>query len=118
LWGLLFVWATQTRINTANYYLATLNMQAFFGHFGVRGSYLLWALVVGVIVYGLMLAEGFAYLLKALAYQGIFVVAVWCCSPPIISAGANGKNCKDRSIQAPLPDSVESGVGCMDYVSR
>jgi len=37
LWGLLFVWATQTRINTANYYLATLNMQAFFGRFGVRG---------------------------------------------------------------------------------
>ncbi|KPG96448.1 hypothetical protein AK821_14110 [Pseudomonas sp. RIT-PI-r] len=106
MWGLLFVWATQTRINTANYYLATLNMQAFFGHFGVRGSYLLWALVVGVIVYGLMLAEGFAYLLKALAYQGIFVVAVWCCNPPIISAGANGNNCKDRSIQAPLPDSV------------
>jgi hypothetical protein len=75
LWGLLFVWATQTRINTANYYLATLNMQAFFGRFGVRGSYLMWALVVGVIVYGLMLADVFAYLLKALAYQGIFVVA-------------------------------------------
>jgi hypothetical protein len=75
LWGLLFVWATQTRINTANYYLATLNMQAFFGRFGVRGSYLVWALAVGVIVYGLMLADVFAYLLKALAYQGIFVVA-------------------------------------------
>ncbi|WP_248800686.1 purine-cytosine permease family protein [Pseudomonas sp. MWU13-2105] len=75
LWGLLFVWATQTRINTANYYLATLNMQAFFGRFGVRGSYLMWALAVGVIVYGLMLADVFAYLLKALAYQGIFVVA-------------------------------------------
>jgi hypothetical protein len=75
LWGLLFVWATQTRINTANYYLATLNMQAFFGRFGVRGSYLMWALLVGVIVYGLMLADVFAYILKALAYQGIFVVA-------------------------------------------
>ncbi|AZC91145.1 allantoin permease [Pseudomonas chlororaphis subsp. aurantiaca] len=75
LWGLLFVWATQTRINTANYYLATLNMQAFFGRFGVRGSYLVWALAVGVIVYVLMLADVFAYLLKALAYQGIFVVA-------------------------------------------
>ncbi|MNN39434.1 hypothetical protein D3C81_1534720 [compost metagenome] len=75
LWGLLFVWATQTRINTANYYLATLNMQAFFGRFGVRGSYLVWALAVGVIVYALMLADVFAYLLKALAYQGIFVVA-------------------------------------------
>lgn len=75
LWGLLFVWATQTRINTANYYLATLNMQAFFGRSGARGSYLMWAIVVGVIVYGLMLADVFAYLLKALAYQGIFVVA-------------------------------------------
>jgi hypothetical protein len=75
LWGLLFVWATQTRINTANYYLATMNMQAFFARFGVRGSYLAWALAVGVIVYGLMLADVFAYLLKALAYQGIFVVA-------------------------------------------
>ncbi|NBK37008.1 allantoin permease [Pseudomonas soli] len=75
LWGLLFVWATQTRINTANYYLATLNMQAFFSRFGLCGSYLLWALAVGLIVYGLMLADVFAYLLKALAYQGIFVVA-------------------------------------------
>jgi hypothetical protein len=75
LWGLLFVWATQTRINTANYYLATLNMQAFFARFGLRGSYLMWALAVGMIVYGLMLADVFAYLLKALAYQGIFVVA-------------------------------------------
>jgi len=75
LWGLLFVWATQTRINTANYYLAMLNMQAFFALFGVRGSYLVWALAVGGIVYGLMLADVFAYLLKALAYQGVFVVA-------------------------------------------
>ena len=75
LWGLLFVWATQTRINTANYYLATLNMQAFFVRFDLRGSYLMWALVVGVIVYVLMLADVFGYLLKALAYQGIFVVA-------------------------------------------
>jgi len=35
----------------------------------------MWALAVGVIVYGLMLADVFAYILKALAYQGIFVVA-------------------------------------------
>ncbi|MHC8380947.1 purine-cytosine permease family protein [Pseudomonas sp. LB3P14] len=75
LWGLLFIWATQTRINTANYYLATMNMQAFFKRFGLRGSYLMWALAVGLIVYGLMLADVFAYLLKALAYQGVFVVA-------------------------------------------
>ena len=50
-------------------------MQAFFGRIGLRGSYLMWAVAVGVIVYGLMLADVFAYILKALAYQGIFVVA-------------------------------------------
>ncbi len=76
VWGLLFVWVTQTRINTANYYLAAVNLEALaqlfgrvpFGRFG-------WAIAVGAIVYVLMLANVFAYLLTALAYQGIFVVA-------------------------------------------
>jgi purine-cytosine permease-like protein len=76
IWGLLFVWVTQTRINTANYYLATVNMQAFFGELlRLRHSRLVWALVVGAVVYGLMLADVFAWLLKALAWQGVFVVA-------------------------------------------
>ncbi|WP_375741123.1 purine-cytosine permease family protein [Pseudomonas boanensis] len=76
IWGLLFVWVTQTRINTANYYLATVNMQAFFGDLlRLRYSRLVWALVVGAAVYGLMLADVFAWLLKALAWQGVFVVA-------------------------------------------
>lgn len=72
VWGLLFVWVTQTRINTANYYLAAVNLEALaqlfgrvpFGRFG-------WAIAVGAIVYVLMLANVFAYLLTALAYQGI-----------------------------------------------
>ncbi|RIJ08266.1 allantoin permease [Pseudomonas sp. 91RF] len=97
LWGLLFVWATQTRINTANYYLATLNMQAFFGRFGIRGSYLLWAVVVGVIVYGLMLADVFSYLLKALAYQGIFVVAWVGVALAQIVYGSNDEGALERS---------------------
>ncbi|MDH4560803.1 allantoin permease [Pseudomonas sp. BN411] len=76
IWGLLFVWVTQTRINTANYYLATVNMQAFFGDLcQLRQSRVVWALVVGALVYGLMLADVFSWLLKALAWQGIFVVA-------------------------------------------
>jgi len=97
LWGLLFVWATQTRINTANYYLATLNIQAFFGRFGIRGSYLLWAVVVGVIVYGLMLADVFSYLLKALAYQGIFVVAWVGVALAQIVYGSNDEGALERS---------------------
>lgn len=76
LGGLLFVWITQTRINTANFYLATVNMQAFFQKtVGLQWSKFVWALVVGVIVYVLMLANVFSYLLQALAYQGVFVVA-------------------------------------------
>jgi len=74
--GLLFVWVTQTRINTANFHLATVNMETFFGElFGARSAKWVWALLVGAAVYVLMLADVFSYLLQALAYQGIFVVA-------------------------------------------
>ncbi|WP_409160468.1 purine-cytosine permease family protein [Pectobacterium sp. B2J-2] len=74
--GLGFVWVTQTRINTANYYLATVNMQVFFQSlFNLKLPKLLWACLVGVVVYILMLADVFAWLLQALAYQGVFVVA-------------------------------------------
>lgn len=74
--GLFFVWVTQTRINTANYYLAAINMQAFFSRFGqIRLPKAAWAVIVGLVSYVLMLFDVFAYLLQALAYQGIFVVA-------------------------------------------
>jgi purine-cytosine permease-like protein len=76
IWGLLFVWVTQTRINTANYYLAAANMEALVQLFGkVPFGRIGWAIVVDIVVYLLMLADVFAYLLQALAYQGIFVVA-------------------------------------------
>ncbi|MBA3042437.1 MAG: allantoin permease, partial [Rhizobiaceae bacterium] len=76
IWGLLFVWVTQTRINTANYYLAAVNLEALVQLFGkLPFGRIGWAIAVGAIVYVLMLADVFAYLLSALAYQGIFVVA-------------------------------------------
>lgn len=76
IFGLVFVWITQTRINTANYFLATTNMQAFFKDvFKINQSKTVWAIVVGVVVFLLMLVDVFAYLLQALAYQGVFVVA-------------------------------------------
>lgn len=74
--GLLFVWVTQSRINTANYYLAAINMQAFFQKVaGLRAPKFVWALVVGAVVYALMMADVFSRILQALAWQGIFVVA-------------------------------------------
>ena len=76
IWGLLFVWVSQTRINTANFYLAAENMQAFFEKFGLANvPRFAWAIVVGAVVYALMLMDVFSFILQALAYQGIFVVA-------------------------------------------
>jgi len=76
IWGLLFVWVSQTRINTANFFLAATNMQAFFSRFGLASvPYVVWAVVVGIVVYALMLLDVFSYILQALAYQSIFVVA-------------------------------------------
>jgi hypothetical protein len=76
LLGFIFIWITQTRINTANYYLATVNLESM-GRL-ITGRDLpkfVWAIVVGIFVFILMLANIFHYLLLALAYQGIFVVA-------------------------------------------
>ena len=76
IWGLLFVWVSQTRINTANFYLAADNMKAFFERFGLQNvPHFVWAIVVGGVVYALMLMDVFSFILQALAYQGIFVVA-------------------------------------------
>jgi hypothetical protein len=74
--ALLFIWVTQTRINSANYYLATVNMQAFFAKLGLRGHKWMWAVVVGIVALVMMRAtDVFNYLLLALNYQGIFVTA-------------------------------------------
>ncbi|MFC6672243.1 purine-cytosine permease family protein [Marinobacterium aestuariivivens] len=76
IWGLLFVWVSQTRINTANFHLAAVNMQAFFERFGLaRVPRFGWAILVGALVYLLMRLDVFSFILQALAYQGIFVVA-------------------------------------------
>lgn len=74
-WGLVFVWATQTRINSANYFVATSNLKTIGQAFGINWKWGWWAVVVGALVFLLMLADVFKYLLEALAYQGIIVVA-------------------------------------------
>lgn len=74
--GLMFVWVSQTRINTANFYLATVNMQSCVEKsLHLRLPKLACGVLVGGIVYLLMLTDVFAFILQALAYQGIFVVA-------------------------------------------
>jgi hypothetical protein len=77
LMALVFIWVTQTRINSANFYLATVNMQAFFEKLvGAQLKKWVWAIVVGVVVLVMMRAtDVFSYILDALTYQGIFVTA-------------------------------------------
>ena len=76
IWGLLLVWVTQTRINTANYYLATINFQSFIERLtNLHLPKIVCAVMIGVAVYFLMLTNVFSFILQALAYQSIFVVA-------------------------------------------
>lgn len=74
--GLLFVWVTQTRINTANYYLAMVNMQAFSRQaLKLNAPRYVFAILVGVVVFALMMADITSKILQALAWQGVFIVA-------------------------------------------
>jgi purine-cytosine permease-like protein len=74
--GLLLVWVTQSRINTANFYLATVNFESFIRKVtGIQMSKVVAGCAIGVIAYVLMMADVFSYILQALAYQGVFVVA-------------------------------------------
>ncbi|WP_271911815.1 purine-cytosine permease family protein [Vreelandella alkaliphila] len=74
--GLLLVWVTQSRINTANFYLATVNFESFIRKVtGIQMSKVAAGCAIGVIAYVLMMADVFSYILQALAYQGVFVVA-------------------------------------------
>lgn len=74
--GLLLVIVSQTRINTANYYLASSNLEAFGSRaLKLRWPRLVWVVVAGLIIYSFMLTDVLSYLLTALAWQGVFVVA-------------------------------------------
>ncbi|MGW4395172.1 purine-cytosine permease family protein [Amycolatopsis nivea] len=74
--GLLFILVSQTRINTANYYVASTNLEAF-GERALRLRWprIVWSVIAGVIVFAFMLTDVLSYLLTALAWQGVFVVA-------------------------------------------
>ncbi|MGY0399099.1 MAG: purine-cytosine permease family protein [Ostreibacterium sp.] len=74
--GLVFIWISQTRINTANFQLAAVNLQSFlYRILKVKLSKITMAILVGVLVFLLMLTNVFSFILQALAYQSIFVVS-------------------------------------------
>ena len=76
LFGLIVIFVSQTRINTANYYLASTNLDAFATRvFALALPRWVWVVVTGAITYLLMLTNVVTWLLKALAWQGVFVTA-------------------------------------------
>lgn len=77
IFGVLLILITQTRINSANLYLASSNLEAFVARVtGLRINRGIWVVVAAAICYLLMIwGDVLTYVLKALAYQGVFVTA-------------------------------------------
>ncbi|MFP2769901.1 purine-cytosine permease family protein [Oceanisphaera sp. KMM 10153] len=118
--GLAFVWVSQTRINTANFYLATINLQSCLEKgLGLRLPKLACGVLVGVVVYLLMLTNVFEFILQALAYQGILVVA-WVglalshifFDPGTVRYGEQAPRLRSAGLGAWLA-AAGLGIGCM-----
>lgn len=76
VFGLIVIIASQTRINTANYYLGAANLRAFGERvLRIKMSNVAWVITSSVIIYLLMLLPIVQYLLLALAWQGVLVTA-------------------------------------------
>ncbi|MFK0003387.1 purine-cytosine permease family protein [Paenarthrobacter sp. NPDC090522] len=75
-WGLFLVWVTQARINTANFYVASTNMEALWTRLFRARLPRAWAvLICGAITYLIMLTDVLNYVLVALAWQGAFIAS-------------------------------------------
>ena len=75
-WGLFLVWVTQARINTANFYVASTNMEALWTRLFRTRLPRVWAvLICGAITYVIMLTDVLNYVLVALAWQGAFIAS-------------------------------------------
>lgn len=74
IWAVLLVWISQTRINTANYYLSSSNLETL-GRELLRLKFprVVWVLVGSTIMYLIMLTNVFSYILTALNWQGVLV---------------------------------------------
>ncbi|MFF4147773.1 purine-cytosine permease family protein [Streptomyces sp. NPDC001698] len=74
IWAVLLVFVSQTRINTANYFLASSNLEIL-GRmvFRLRLPRVVWVLVGSAIIFLIMLTNVFSYILTALNWQGVLV---------------------------------------------
>jgi len=76
IWGLVYIFATQAKIQTANMYLSSLNLQTFFARaLKVTLPRSVWTFVVGAVLFGIMSADIFKFLGQLLSYQGVLATA-------------------------------------------
>lgn len=74
--AVILVWTSQTRINTANFYLASTNAENFFARvFKLKLPRLVWTIIIGAGVWAFMTVDIFSVLDTAIQYQGILIVA-------------------------------------------
>lgn len=89
--GVIVVVVSQTRINSASYFLASSNMDAFARRvLRIRLPRWVFVLITGAIVYAVMLTDVLTWILKALAWQGVFVTA-WVAIAVVYIIRANKK---------------------------
>ena len=98
LLGLLVIWVSQTRINTANYYLGTANLRAFGERLKIKLPNVVWLIITAIIIYLMMLLPIVEYLLLALAYQGVIVTA-WVAIALVHILLDKGRNQEHAAIQ-------------------
>jgi purine-cytosine permease-like protein len=76
VFGLIFIVATQAKINTANYYVGSANFESFFSRvFGLNLPRTVWVFVVGAVSFVVMTMNIFSFINTWLAYQGAILVA-------------------------------------------
>lgn len=114
--GIVFVWVSQTRINTTNFYLAVTNLESFASRITtVRLSRVLWGVLVGVVVYLVMLSNVFDFILVALRYQAVLAVTWTACALTyIVMSRLDGRDAavaEWRPGRIPRFNAVGVGVG-------
>ena len=116
--GLLVVFVSQTRINTANYALGMSNLKEFLERsLRFRAPRAVWAAATGGIIFLLMLLPVVQYLLAALAWQGVMVTGWVAIALVHIAMDRSGGNeaepgaLPDRAFAAVNPAGVAAWLG-------
>lgn len=76
IWGVIYIFATQAKIQTANMYLSSLNLQIFFSRaMNLTISRSAWTFVAGAVIFAVMSLDVFTFLTQLLSFQAVLGIA-------------------------------------------